>query len=530
MSNIKNALADVFNMQHYRTIKLIIGLVATVWLLGIAVFYSTFQSMLTVWLSSDTYSHCFFVVPITIYLIWLKRDQALPDINVSPLFLVATIPVGLSWLVGNAAGVSIIEQYSMVGMIVVGIATLLGKELTKALLFPLLFMFLSVPVGEQLTPQLINFTADFVVAGLRFFDFPVYREGTFFSLPSGNWSVVEACSGVRYLIASVTIGLLFSYMMYQSIYRRLAFVGVSIIVPVIANGLRAIMIVLIGHYSSMKLATGVDHLIYGWLFFGLVMFILFWLGSFFSDIKVEKNEKCVESTLKSGGLQVSIKRQASYLAVIFIVMLSWASWGNSFLPVAGFSSITPEPLIIKGNYEACTDCSVFVKSAFIDPTYDVTVMVDDEDGSRYQVQLLAYHSLSPLGELINSQNRVVSREGHQKIISEAFLPVMNLQGKLFSAHVKTVSSDKKYRLWHFNMLNGDVISNKVKFKFTEAARKILGDAYLAVTIIVTSASENENTVTDEKITQLITKNIENFGVYINKLNQMTVAGQTESAR
>jgi EpsI family protein len=33
----------------------------------------------------------------------------------------------------------------------------------------------------------------------------------------------------------------------------------------------------------MRLATGVDHLIYGWVFFGFVMFLLFWLGARWSD-------------------------------------------------------------------------------------------------------------------------------------------------------------------------------------------------------------------------------------------------------
>jgi EpsI family protein len=33
----------------------------------------------------------------------------------------------------------------------------------------------------------------------------------------------------------------------------------------------------------MELATGVDHLIYGWIFFGLVMLLLFWIGGFWQE-------------------------------------------------------------------------------------------------------------------------------------------------------------------------------------------------------------------------------------------------------
>jgi len=97
------------------------------------------------------------------------------------------------------------------------------------------------------------------------------------------WSVVEACSGVRYVIASVKLGVLYAYLTYRSIWRRALFVLVSAIVPVLANTVRAYIIVMLGHLSDMKLATGVDHLIYGWVFFGLVIFALFWLGSFWRE-------------------------------------------------------------------------------------------------------------------------------------------------------------------------------------------------------------------------------------------------------
>ena len=57
------------------------------------------------------------------------------------------------------------------------------------------------------------------------------------------------------------------------------FVGVSIVVPIVANWLRAYMIVMLGHLTNNRLAVGVDHIIYGWVFFGIVMVLMFWIGS-----------------------------------------------------------------------------------------------------------------------------------------------------------------------------------------------------------------------------------------------------------
>jgi EpsI family protein len=71
----------------------------------------------------------------------------------------------------------------------------------------------------------------------------------------------------------------YGYLAYRSLARRLVFVGFSIVVPVVANWLRAYMIVMIGHLSGNRLAVGVDHFIYGWVFFGVVMLLLFWAAS-----------------------------------------------------------------------------------------------------------------------------------------------------------------------------------------------------------------------------------------------------------
>jgi len=140
-----------------------------------------------------------------------------------------------------------------------------------------------VPVGEFLIYPMMEFTAAFTVNAVRLTGIPVYWDGMFFTLPTGTWNIVEGCSGVRYIIASVTLGVLYAYLTYNSYWRRAAFILAACLVPVIANGMRAFIIVMLGHFSGMKIATGVDHLVYGWVWFGIVMFFLFWAGGFFRD-------------------------------------------------------------------------------------------------------------------------------------------------------------------------------------------------------------------------------------------------------
>ena len=237
-------------------------------------------AMVNIWSRSETFTHGFLVPPIVLWLVWRKR-QVIAALAPQPMLGVFVFVAGVAfvWLLGDLVAVNAVTQLALVALLVLAVPAVLGLAVARLIIFPLGFLFFCVPIGEFLMPQLMEWTANFTVLALRLSGIPVYREGLQFVIPSGNWSVVEACSGVRYLIASLTVGTLFAYLNYQSTQRRVMFVIVSILVPVFANWLRAYMIVMLGHLSGNKLAAGVDHLVYGWLFFGVVIMLMFIIGA-----------------------------------------------------------------------------------------------------------------------------------------------------------------------------------------------------------------------------------------------------------
>jgi exosortase A len=273
--------ASMVRSTWQRPPLLAVGLAVAVILM---LYWRTVASMVAIWWRSETFAHGFVVVPICLWLVWRSRD-ALARVDAKPWWpgLIAVFGAGALWLVSSAADVLVTQQLALVLMIQASIITVVGMQASRVLMFPLAFLLFSVPVGEILVPTLIDRTADFTVGALRASGVPVYREGNHFIIPSGAWSVVEACAGLRYLIASLMVGTLYAMMAYRSTLRRAAFIAASIVVPVVANWLRAYMIVMLAHLSSNKLAVGVDHLIYGWLFFGIVMLLLFWVGSYWQE-------------------------------------------------------------------------------------------------------------------------------------------------------------------------------------------------------------------------------------------------------
>ena len=249
-------------------------------LLAVFLLYGrTGLAMVEIWDRSGTFAHAFVVPPIALWLIWRRKDElAQCQPRVMPLML---LPLGLLafiWLLGDLVAVNSVTQLAFTAMLVLTVPLCLGPVVTRLIAFPLLFLFFSVPIGEFMMPTMMEWTADFTVMALQASGVPVYREGLSFVIPSGSWSVVEACSGIRYLIASVMVGTLFAYLNYRSLRKRLIFIGVATLLPILANWLRAYMIVMLGHLSNNAIATGVDHIIYGWVFFGVVMLVLFLVG------------------------------------------------------------------------------------------------------------------------------------------------------------------------------------------------------------------------------------------------------------
>ncbi|WP_372627669.1 exosortase A [Arsukibacterium sp.] len=258
-----------------------LALLLIVWLVCFA---DTLWSMVTIWLRSDTYAHGILIFPISLFLIWRKRRH-IKATALQPAYLALPVLLALVivWFFANAVAVNVVTQLAVVLMLPVLLWLCCGWQQVKLLRFPLLYLLFAVPMGENLVPWLQDITADITVFALQLTQIPVYRDGLYLSTPTGLFLVAEACSGIRYLIASVALGTLYAYLTYTSRLKQAVFCLAAVIVPILANGIRAYGIVLIASLTDMKHAVGVDHLIYGWLFFGFVIFIMFFVGGFFAD-------------------------------------------------------------------------------------------------------------------------------------------------------------------------------------------------------------------------------------------------------
>ena len=236
------------------------------------------------WISSPTYSYGMLVPPVAAWLIWRQRAE-LRRIAPRPwpwgLILIGG--AALVATIGQVVSALVVEQLALIALLQAATLTLLGPAVFRRLAFPLFYLYLAVPLGAGLIAPLQEFTARFAVGLLDLLGVPARLDGLLIRIPGATFHVAEACAGLRFLLASLAVGLLLAWLFLRSWWQRLLFTALSIALPIVGNGLRAAGVVLAAHRGDPSSAIGIDHLTYGYVFTGLLLACLVGLAAMFGS-------------------------------------------------------------------------------------------------------------------------------------------------------------------------------------------------------------------------------------------------------
>jgi exosortase A len=410
--------------------------------LGIALafffFFEQWRAMAVLWWGNETYSHGLLIVPICLWLVWRDRTSLGKLKPLASLLGFVPLIAGLfGWLVGTLADVNVVEQFGALLATLSLVPLILGLQFSKRLWFPLLFAFFMVPAGEFLVPPLMAYTADATVIALQWSGIPVYRENMHFTLPTGRWSVVEACSGLRYVIAAVVLACLFSYLNYKTWSKRILFTLACLVLAIVANWIRAYVVVLVGHWSDMKYGTGDDHIYFGWVFFGLCMMGIFWMGSKWRELNdgpeplVNSQQFCSANSNSVGrNVIISVVGLLSLILVFQLPSVLRPNQSRSDLnqvaqALKEYKIVTKEDVAIPGSFKGFRD-SLFLKST---------------DGTEVAVYYFAKQTNG--AEMIRGENAFISYEDKAwKIMSEQGAAVVTDTDQ-FSARLYKLKSNRE---------------------------------------------------------------------------------------
>lgn len=231
--------------------------------------------MLHQWWNIDTYTHILLVPVIITWLVRLKAGE-LARIEPRPwLPGLAIVAAGLAlWLAGRATGINLIAHAGAVGALQGVVVAAIGSRASLLLALPITFGVFLVPFGDEIIPPLQLITADIAIALTHWSGIEAVTDGIYIDTPVGLFIVAEACSGVRFLIAMVTLAVLVAFTRFDSWSKRALFMLASILVPIIANGIRAWGTIYIAQSQGVEFAAGFDHIFYGWIFFAIVVAVI----------------------------------------------------------------------------------------------------------------------------------------------------------------------------------------------------------------------------------------------------------------
>ena len=467
-------------------------------LLGAGFLYrDTLLTMARLWSYSQTYAHGWLIAPVSVWLAWrnIRASEPLP-LEPAPWGLAAVAAAGLLWMAGHVAQAGVVEQLAVVATFGAIVTTVCGYRYARLLAFPLAFLLLAVPFGDPLIEPLMSLTAAGTVHLLQLSGIPVYRDGMLFSTGVGNFEVAQACSGIRYLIASLATGLLYSYLALRTLRYRAIFTAAAALVPLAANSVRAYLIVMLAHFSDMSLARGVDHFVYGWLFFALVTMGLLWLGE-----RMRRRESRHLDTLpthsapaaRSPPAEPSGRRIATgtVLAATCVVLAAVSvSVANTIDARLGIAPLAPRGFpMARWGWSGPLEPTIPWKMSLPGAASILTAEYVHPSLGRVAVGFAYYAKESAEGKLISSRNALAERNiWHLATLATRDLPAL---GSWSVTRFGSPAGGRTLTVWSTYELRGHSLSSPLVVKALTPLARIQSPRETAVLIAVATIGSRE---------------------------------------
>jgi len=232
------------------------------------------------WWTDPNFSHGFFVPAFSLFVLWQNREK-LQSIPRKPSSLgLPIIILSLCTLILGVFGAELFLSRTSLILLLAGLVIFFcGWQMLRAVLFPLAFLLLMVPIPSivfsQITFPLQILASKLAAWTLPVFGVPVLREGNVINLPAMPLEVAEACSGIRSLLSLTSLAIMYGYLMEKKVVIRVILALASIPIAVFANGFRIVGTGLLVQYWDPDKAEGFFHAFSGWLIFVVSLLLLF---------------------------------------------------------------------------------------------------------------------------------------------------------------------------------------------------------------------------------------------------------------
>ncbi len=242
----------------------------------------------------DQQSHILLILPVSLVLLYSDHSEIFRKAKYCLPAGAGFILFGLAagWLRGHplplGKGDALSLQMTLfIGSCIAAFVLCYGAAASRVAVFPLLSLFLMVPIPGFLLERTIELlqrgSTDAAFFLLKAVNIPVAREGFILSLPKLDIEVARECSGIRSSLMLLVVTLVLGHLFLQSNWKKCALVSLVVPIAVVKNGFRIFALAALGTNIDPSLLHGYLHRYAGIPSFGLalgaVMLIVRWLHS-----------------------------------------------------------------------------------------------------------------------------------------------------------------------------------------------------------------------------------------------------------
>lgn len=295
---------------------------ASLFVFFILLYWQTSSNLVALWNTNNTYSHGFLVLILSMWLVYRNNSKLLTlSITPAPLLLIPLIGSLVLWLFASITDTKTIELTLLPLIFIMAYSSIIGFKIAYLLAPSLLYLLLATPIWEVFVPlfQLMAVTVN--EFALQVSGIPTYIKDTTVTIPAGVFEIKGGCSGIRFLLVTLALGLYVSISNFKSLKLSIVLVTASVILPVIFNWARIYILILIGHLSNMESSLMKDHEMFGWYLYAVSLIPWFllvrWLSNKEQEEDIEESNNTIKATYPKLFISIVIILIASAPAFIF---------------------------------------------------------------------------------------------------------------------------------------------------------------------------------------------------------------------
>jgi exosortase A len=306
----------------------------------IALTWPTWVGLVSDWRDPEGASHGFLVAPIAAWLAWRALGQQ-PQTETRPAWwmLIAVAAVSFFWFFFRAATVSVLEQTAAIVLIWTTATAVLGWQRGRALLFPIGYLLVAIPVWDALVPVLQPFTSAAAGTACQLLGIPTYLDGNIVHIPNGVFEIEEGCAGVRFFVAAVAIAALYAHLEYERWASWLEFIGLAAALAIVGNWIRVVLVIRAGHTGGMQHPWVKDHADVGWVVFAVVTLV-----PLFAVARRLENDAAATGAAPPQAAPSDATPRPRWVAMALIAALSAAGWPHLVPLVTGPPAAPTAPI------------------------------------------------------------------------------------------------------------------------------------------------------------------------------------------